>query len=207
MSSSTERDETGAARHPDSLRSIAIMGGGSAGWMAAAALADALGGTVAIALVESDAIGTVGVGEATIPPIKSFNAALGIDEVDFVKATNASFKLGIEFVGWGAAESRYFHPFGTHGADFDRVGLHHYWLREHLKGDPTPFDDYSMCKALARENRFGPPVDNPRDVRSTHAYAYHFDAGLYAGLLRNLCRGAGRGAPRGQDHRGRARPR
>ena len=166
------------------LRSIAIIGGGSAGWMTAAALANAVGENIAISLVESEEIGTVGVGEATIPPIKSFNAQLGIDEAEFVKATQASFKLGIEFVGWGTADSRYFHPFGTHGADFDRVGLHHYWVREHLRGDPTPFDDYSMCKALARENRFGPPVDNVRDVRSTHAYAYHFDAGLYARFLR-----------------------
>ncbi|HEX3424288.1 MAG TPA: tryptophan halogenase family protein [Sphingomicrobium sp.] len=185
MPPSTEPNEAGAARKPNSLRSIAIIGGGSAGWMAAAALANALGGNVAVELVESDAIGTVGVGEATIPPIKSFNVALGIPEVDFVKATNATFKLGIEFVGWGTAKDRYFHPFGTHGADFDRVSLHHYWLREHLKGDPTPFDDYSMCKALARENRFAPPVENPTDVRSTHAYAYHFDAGLFARLLRS----------------------
>jgi tryptophan halogenase len=173
------------------LRTIAIIGGGSAGWMAAAALANAVGRNIVITLVESEEIGTVGVGEATIPPIKSFNAQLGIGEADFVRGTNASFKLGIEFVGWGTAESRYFHPFGTHGADFDRVGLHHYWLREHWRGDPTPFDDYSMCKALARENRFGPPVDNPRDVRSTHAYAYHFDAGLYARLLRSYAEARG----------------
>ena len=173
------------------LRSIAIIGGGSAGWMTAAALANAVGRQIAITLVESDEIGTVGVGEATIPPIKSFNAQLGIGEAEFVRATKASFKLGIEFVGWGAADSRYFHPFGTHGADFDRVGLHHYWLREHWRGDPTPFDDYSMCKALARDNRFGPPVDNPRDVRSTHAYAYHFDAGLYARLLRDYAEARG----------------
>ncbi|HMI20455.1 MAG TPA: tryptophan halogenase family protein [Sphingomonas sp.] len=177
--------------HPDMLRSIAIIGGGSAGWMTAAALANAVGENIAIALVESEEIGTVGVGEATIPPIKSFNAQLGIDEAEFVKATQASFKLGIEFVGWGTAESRYFHPFGTHGTDFDRVGLHHYWVRAHLRGDPTPFDDYSMCKALAHENRFGPPVENPRDVRSTHAYAYHFDAGLYARFLRNYAEARG----------------
>jgi tryptophan halogenase len=191
MQSSTERHGSGSNRHPDSLRSIAIIGGGSAGWMAAAALANALGGNVVIALVESEEIGTVGVGEATIPPLKSFNATLGIAEADFVKATSATFKLGIEFVGWGIPESRYFHPFGTHGADFDRVGLHHYWLREHLKGDRTPFDDYSMCKALATENRFGPPVGNPRDVRSTHDYAYHFDAGLYARLLRGYAEARG----------------
>ncbi len=182
-------------RHPDALRSIVIVGGGSAGWMTAAALANALasssGCSIPVTLVESDAIGTVGVGEATIPPIKAFNARLGIDEADFVRATRGSFKLGIEFVGWGAADTRYFHPFGSYGADFDRVALHHWWLREHAAGNPVPFDDYSMCWALARENRFGPPVDNARDVRSTHAYAYHFDAGLYAATLRNYAEARG----------------
>jgi tryptophan halogenase len=177
--------------HPDRLRSIAIIGGGSAGWMAAAALAFAVGDSVTIKLVESDEIGTVGVGEATIPPIKAFNASLGIDEIDFIKATGATFKLGIEFVGWGDSDSRYFHPFGTHGADFDRVGLHHWWVRAHLAGDSTPFDDYSLCKALAQENRFGPPVDNPRDVRSTHDYAYHFDAGRYARMMRGYAEARG----------------
>ena len=176
---------------PQPLRSIAIIGGGSAGWMAAAALTNAVGGSIAITLVESDEIGTIGVGEATIPPIKLFNAQLGIDEAAFLRATQGSFKLGIEFVGWGAKDSRYFHPFGTYGADFDRVPLHHYWLREHLRGGLTPLDDYTMCWALARENRFGPPAQNPRDVRATHDYAYHFDAGLYAQMLRNYSEARG----------------
>ncbi len=177
--------------NPQMLRSIVIVGGGSAGWMTAAALANAVGTTVAITLIESDAIGTVGVGEATIPPIQSFNARLGIAEADFLRATRGSYKLGIEFVGWGAATSRYFHPFGSYGADFDRVSLHHWWLRERLRGDATPFDDFAMCWALARENRFGAPVDNPRDVRSTHGYAYHFDAGLYAKFLRSYAEDRG----------------
>lgn len=175
----------------DMLRSIAVIGGGSAGWMTAAALAHAVGQSIAITLVESDEIGIVGVGEATIPPIKSFNALLGISEADFLAATKGSFKLGIEFRGWGAPDSHYFHPFGTHGADFDRVALYHYWLRERLAGDSTPLDDYSMCWALAKLNRFGPPVENPRDVRSTHAYAYHFDAGLYARFLRDYSEARG----------------
>jgi len=173
------------------LRSIAIIGGGSAGWMAAAALANAVGQNIAITVVESDEIGTIGVGEATIPPIKTFNAQLGISEVDFIKATQGSFKLGIEFVGWGAPTSRYFHPFGSYGADFDRVALHHYWLRARQAGDLTPFDDYSMAWALARENRFGPPDPNPRMVHSTHNYAYHFDAGLYARWLRTYAEARG----------------
>ncbi|WP_353228785.1 tryptophan halogenase family protein [Novosphingobium sp.] len=177
--------------NPATLRSIVIVGGGSAGWMTAAALANALGGSIAITLVESDAIGTVGVGEATIPPIRSFNARLGIDEAEFLRSTRGSYKLGIEFVGWGTAHSRYFHPFGTYGADFDRVPLHHWYLRERARGDATPIDDYAMCWALARENRFGPPVDNARDVRSTHGYAYHFDAGLYAKTLRTYAEARG----------------
>ena len=179
-------------RHPDMLRTIAIVGGGSAGWMAAAALANALGTTVEIVVIESDEIGTVGVGEATIPPIKSFNAQLGIEEGEFIAATGATFKLGIEFIGWGAADNRYFHPFGTHGADFDRVGLHHYWVREQQRqGDAAPFDEYSLAGVLAQAGRFGPPEGNPRDVRSTHDYAYHFDAGRYAGLMRRYAEARG----------------
>lgn len=173
------------------LRSIVVVGGGSSGWMAAAALADAVGGSIAITLVESDAIGTIGVGEATIPPIRGFNARLGIAEADFLRATKGSFKLGIEFVGWGTTASRYFHPFGTHGADFDRVPLHHWWLREAARGDVPPFDDWSMAWALARENRFGPPVADHRQVHSTHDYAYHFDAALYAAMLRDYAQQRG----------------
>ena len=173
------------------LRKIVIVGGGSAGWMSAAALAQATAGAVPITLIESDAIGTVGVGEATIPPIHSFNARLGISEADFLRATKGSFKLGIEFVGWGTPQSRYFHPFGSYGADFDRVSLHHWWLRERQCGDATPIDDYAMCWAMARDNRFGHPLDNPRDVRSTHGYAYHFDAGLYARFLRDYAEARG----------------
>lgn len=176
---------------PNALRHIAIIGGGSAGWMAAAALVNAVGTSIAITVIESEDIGTVGVGEATIPPIKTFNAQLGISETDFIKATQGSFKLGIEFVGWGEPTSRYFHPFGSYGADFDRVVLHHYWLRARLRGDPTAFDDYSMAWALARENRFGPPDPNPRMVHSTHNYAYHFDAGLYARFLRSYAEARG----------------
>lgn len=165
------------------LRRIVIVGGGSAGWMVAAALANMVRGDCRIALVESDEIGTVGVGEATIPPIKAFLQSLGIDEESFVRATKASFKLGIEFDGWAREGSRYFHPFGTHGVGFDRVPMHQYWLRARAGGDPTPLDEYSMAWAAAKRGRFAHPVRDPKMIQSSFDYAYHFDAGLFARFL------------------------
>jgi tryptophan halogenase len=170
--------------HNDNLRSIAVIGGGSAGWMTAAALSNAVQGDCEITLVESEAIGTVGVGEATIPPIRIFNQRLGIDENDFVRHTQGSFKLGIQFVNWGRQGHAYFHPFGPFGADFDIVPLHHYWLKARSEGDKTPLDDYSMAWAAASRGRFDRPTRDPRMVQSTYDYAYHFDAGMYAQFLR-----------------------
>ena len=173
------------------VRSICIVGGGSAGWMAAAALSTALQGSVRIDLIESDEIGTVGVGEATIPPIRLFNHQLGISEADFLRATKGSFKLGIEFVNWGRAGHRYFHPFGTFGADFDRVPVHQWWLRERARGDTSSLDELSMAWIAAREERFAHPSNDPGLVQSTFDYAYHFDAGLYARYLRGLSEARG----------------
>ena len=169
---------------PSPIRSILVAGGGSAGWMTAAALANALGRNCAITLVESEAIGTVGVGEATIPPIRTFNAMLGIDEREFMRETGGTFKLGIEFAGWGDADSRYFHPFGPHGKPFDIRDVHQLWLQARSRGDAGAFDDLSMAWNLAREGRFTVPSPDRRNVLSTFDYAFHFDAGRYARYLR-----------------------
>jgi len=132
------------------IRSILVVGGGSAGWMTAAALCNALPRGCEITLVESEAIGTVGVGEATIPPIRTFNTMLGIDEREFVRETQGTFKLGIEFVGWGRQDSRYFHPFGPHGKPFDIRDVHQLWLQARSEGEGGEFDTLSMAWNLAR---------------------------------------------------------
>ncbi|MCK5574731.1 MAG: tryptophan 7-halogenase, partial [Sphingomonadales bacterium] len=168
----------------NNIRRVAIIGGGSAGWMAAAALANALKDGCEISLVESDAIGVVGVGEATIPPIKMFNQRLGLDEAEFMAMTQGTIKLGIQFENWGKKGHRYFHPFGEFGADFDAVPLYHYWLKERAKGDETSLDDYAMAWVMSKANKFTPPTRDPRLVQSTFDYAYHFDAILYGKYLR-----------------------
>jgi len=181
-------------RMPDKnqkLRRIAIIGGGSAGWMTAAALAHTIQGDCEITLVESELIGTVGVGEATIPPIRLFNARLGIDEHDFMRRTQGTYKLGIQFVNWGKIGHHYFHPFGPYGADFDIVPLHHYWLRAVANGDSTSLDEYTMAWAVASGCRFDRPTNDPRMVQSTYDYAYQFDAGLYARFLRQFSEARG----------------
>ena len=173
------------------LRHIAIVGGGTAGWMSAAALSHALQGDCRVTLVESETIGTIGVGEATIPPIRVFNTRLGIDEHDFLKNTQGSYKLGIQFVDWARIGHRYFHPFGQFGGDFDVVPLHHYWLRERANGDDTPIEEYSMAWAAASRCRFDRPSRDPRRIQSTYDYAYHFDANLYAAYLRRFAEARG----------------
>jgi tryptophan 7-halogenase len=169
----------------DRIKSIAIIGGGTAGWMTAAALARVLGRDYAsITLVESDAIGTVGVGEATIPQIGTFNRMLGIEENDFVRRTKGSFKLGIEFVNWGGLGQRYFHPFGRYGVDMEGVSFHAFWQRLRLAGLSPDVADYSLMAMAARGNKFMRPINAGNSPLSEIAYAFHFDAGLYALFLR-----------------------
>lgn len=162
-----------------------IVGGGSAGWMTAACLAHTLKGTQRVSVIESEEIGTVGVGEATIPPLQFFNKVLGIDEREFIRATQASFKLGIEFHNWSHVGHRYFHQFGEFGAHIDGISFHQFWLRLADQGHPFPLSDYAPAAIAARQGRFLPPYPNmPKDMPPL-AYAYHFDAGLYARFLRD----------------------
>src|SRR3954469_16401865 len=149
-----------------------IVGGGSSGWMAAAAMAQALKGSCTVTLIESDEIGTVGVGEATIPPLQFYNKVLGINEKDFVKATQASFKLGIDFVNWGTQGHRYFHQFGEFGVNNKGVSFHQLWLRLAAHGHRYPLSDYAPAAVAAAQMRFLPPVANlPADMPQL-AYAY-----------------------------------
>jgi tryptophan 7-halogenase len=173
------------------IRTIVIVGGGTAGWMAAAMLSRFAGPQVAVRLIESDAIATVGVGEATIPQLHHFNAALGIDEAEFVRATNGTFKLGIEFVDWGRPGSRYMHGFGTVGRGLGLIAFQHYWLRHRALGGTSMLADYAPAIRAAHANRFARPHDQPGRLPSGVSYAFHFDAALYAAFLRRHAEASG----------------
>jgi tryptophan halogenase len=174
------------------LKQIVIAGGGSAGWMTAAALSSLLDPKdVSITLVESDEIGTIGVGEATIPDIINFNRMLGIDEAEFMKATNATFKLGIQFIDWGRKGDTYIHPFSVHGVDMQGIDFHNYWLHDRAAGSPHPIQQYSLCAVAASHGKFVLPDPNPRSLLTHIRYAYHFDATLYARYLRAFAEARG----------------
>lgn len=168
------------------IKQIVIVGGGSAGWMTAAALSRMLpSNTIQISLVESEEIGTVGVGEATIPDIINFNTMLGIPEAEFLKATNGTFKLGIKFVNWGRQGEEYFHPFGPHGVDMNGIDFHQFWLRYKRDNPSSTIEDFSLSATAAKSGKFAMPDPDPRSVLSRLRYAYHFDATAYAHFLRN----------------------
>jgi tryptophan halogenase len=167
------------------IRKIVIVGGGTAGWMAATALSLRLDNReVGIELIESDEIGTVGVGEATIPHLVTFNQMLGINEDEFLAACQGTFKLGIEFVDWGDTGKRYFHPFGTHGQDLRGVHFHQLYLREARRRALPDIREWSMSGAAAELGRFARPGPDARLPLSQLAYAFHFDASHYARFLR-----------------------
>ena len=162
------------------VRRIVVAGGGTAGWMAAAAIARTMGRTVEVTLVESEAIGTIGVGESTIPPLVTYNRLLGINEAEFMRATQATFKLGILFDGWRDGTDRYFHSFGTTGKDHWSAGFQHYWLHGLTKGHTRPYDDYCMELVAAMRGKFAHLPDEGMN------YAYQLDSGLYAKFLRAM---------------------
>lgn len=175
------------------IKNIVIVGGGTAGWMAACALAKTFGKTYALRLVESEEIGIVGVGEATVPHLSHFNKMLEIDEAEFIRQTQGTFKLGIQFRDWGRIGDTYIHGFGTLGHDLGSIPFHHYWLRARLAGRAAELGDYSLNTVAAPREKFmvsasDAPKNSPlADV----AYAYHFDAGLYARYLRRYAEARG----------------
>jgi tryptophan halogenase len=162
------------------IRKIVIVGGGTAGWMTAAPLAQRLGAGCEIVLVESPEIGTVGVGEATLPTLRYYNASLGLDQADFLRKTQATIKLGIEFKDWGHVGNRFFHGFGDFGPKIDNRSPHMHWLHLARADRNIPsYENWSMATLMARNNRFAPPADH-----AAYSYAFQFDAGLYAAYLR-----------------------
>lgn len=178
--------------NPNLIQHVVIAGGGTAGWMAAAALARLCNnGLMKITLVESEEIGTIGVGEATIPPIKTFNAMIGIDENDFLANTEGTFKVGIEFDGWSKTGEAYMHPFGSYGSDIAGIKFHQFWLGQRQRGSPVPLGDFSLSNVAGKMNKFIRPVRDPGSVLSTMDYAFHFDAGLYARYLSRLAQQLG----------------
>ena len=179
--------------HPP-VTKIVIVGGGTAGWMAATALVRIMGQLpgFSVTLVESEAIGTVGVGEATIPQITGFNRLIGLDEMQFMRETRATYKLGIEFVDWLRPGHAYVHPFGSFGIDMLGIEFQHFWLRGHQLGDPAGLDSYSIAAVAGKAGRFGwPQPDNPKSPLSRLSYAFQFDAGRYARFLRGMAEAGG----------------
>ena len=168
------------------IRKLVIVGGGTAGWMAAASFAHYFANNgVEITVVESSEIGTVGVGEATVPAIRDFFHTLGLEDFEVMRATQGTCKLGIEFKDWSRVGESFVHPFGVFGAPARDVAFHQYWLRLRKLGDPTPFSAYSLAVGLCRQNRFTRPHPNPTSGLSVFDWAVHFDAGLFARLLRD----------------------
>ena len=174
------------------IEKVVIVGGGTAGWMVAAAFSRFLNnGRTRTILIESEEIGTIGVGEATIPPLIAFNRMLGINENEFIAATQGSFKLGIEFLDWGRIGERYFHPFGYHGHDFEGVHFHQLYLRERQRRALPDISAWSMSAVAASLGRFARPSADAQAPLSELLYAFHFDASLYARYLRSYAEARG----------------
>jgi tryptophan 7-halogenase len=168
------------------IENIVIVGGGTAGWMTAAAMANRLPQNLCrITLIESDAIGTVGVGESTIPHIRQFNETLGIPESEFLLKTHATVKLGIKFNDWGALGESYFHPFGEHGELTQGIDFHQYWLKAKSMGEDFKLEQYSIAATAALSSKFPLSTHNKPTVFKDYTYSYHIDANAYAKFLRD----------------------
>jgi tryptophan 7-halogenase len=170
-----------------SIKKVVIVGGGTAGWMTAAAMAKVLkkNNFCDIRLVESEEIGTVGVGEATIPQIQLYNKFLDLDEDEFMRKTQGTFKLGIQFVNWHTIGEKYIHAFGDVGKDIESIQFYHYWLKMAQKGKASELGDYTISGVASDHGKFMRPIDAGNSPLSNIAYAFHFDAGLYARFLRD----------------------
>jgi len=164
------------------IRKLVIVGGGTAGWMSAALLKRILGDRLDIELVESKDIGTVGVGEATIPPIQHVNNVLGIDEAEFLRETKSTIKLAIRFEGWRAIGEKYYHTFGAPGRSQAFCPFYHFWVRARQSGNESSLLDYDLNYLCVEADKFARlKADDP--VWELQ-YAYHFDASLYGQYLR-----------------------
>jgi len=168
------------------IKDIIIVGGGTSGWMTAATLSQQFKDTpVTVTLIESSAMGTIGVGEATIPTLRRFYTKLGFTDIEVLKATNATCKLGIEFKGWSGDENSFIHPFGLYGQEVNHVPFHHYFTKLRQSGDTSPFSDYSLGVKLAQNKKFTQPKITPQNQLEIFDWALHFDAGLFAKLMRD----------------------
>jgi tryptophan halogenase len=176
---------------PHGKLKVVVLGGGTAGWMTAAALVRLLPHACTVELVESEEIGIVGVGEATLPHLRAFVESLGIDEADFMRATHATFKLGIDFRDFGKIGDSYIHPFGSFGTELNGVGFHHYWLRMRAEGRQDDLFGYSIANVMSAARRFAPPSADPRSLQSTYSYAYQFDSTLFGPYLRDYAMARG----------------
>src|SRR5262245_43065470 len=174
------------------VRSVLIIGGGTAGWMTAASMAHRLGRLgVSITLVESSAVGTIGVGEATVPAIRRYFDSLNVSPFDVLKATNGTIKLAIEFDGWKHEGHSFMHPFGRYGLEAGPIAFHDLWNRLRANGDAGTLDEYSMGAQLARAGRMASPPENPRVEFEHFDWAVHFDASRFAAYLRAFAEARG----------------
>jgi tryptophan halogenase len=174
------------------IQSIVIVGGGTAGWMTAAALAKRFANNpINITLIESAEIGTIGVGEATVPFIKEFLKTLKIDEVEFIQATNATYKLAISFDGWKQEGHSFLHPFAGYGSRIDNIPFHHFWIKLKQQNKAQELDAYCLSSQIARANKFALPKPNQDIELSSFNYAFHFDATLFAKYLSNYAQTLG----------------